>query len=241
MRCRLAIVVCGLLGAGVWSCGSGSGSVTHLDGPGGSSGTGGSSSTGGSSGTGGQGGTTSDGSPRDAPIANDAPPPADARDAPPPNDLRAERPTEGSPCRAQNDCTGSTFPIFCADPDTPRPCGIPCPFFRPCLNDAECRADAGGSVCEVSTGARGPACCVGMRVCMPACTSDQSCRVGEACDPSGHCGPKTCQRDGDCPAHFACAGTCVRRSCSGDGDCPGGFCVLQRCHAQLGTCRGPAP
>jgi hypothetical protein len=240
---RLALVVA--LASALWGCGSGSGSATPPDAPGSGGqggGQGGGGQGGGGQGGGGQGGGV-DAPARDASDARDTSGPADApMPDGPPSDLRVERPTEGSPCRAQQDCVGGTFPsLFCADPDSPRPCGIAC-LERPCSTDDQCRADGGTAVCELSNGTRGPACCLGTRVCMPACSTG-GCLPQEACDPNGHCVPRPCQRDGDCPTHFACfpSGTCGRKICSGDGDCPGGFCLFQRCHSQLGMCRGPVP
>jgi hypothetical protein len=101
------------------------------------------------------------------------------------------------------------------------------------VSDSDCARFGETFICSTQT-------------CVPGCTAETICAVGQVCAASHHCAPRPCASDGDCPQFFACygasgstSGGCNRRVCDTDTDCLGGFCVNSRCYDKLGTCIPP--
>jgi hypothetical protein len=125
---------------------------------------------------------------------------------------------------------------FCLEPGGnpgSGPTFTPTPTVPECLNDSDCARFGETFICSTQE-------------CVPGCTVETICAVGQVCAASHHCVPRPCASDGDCPQFFACygasgstSGGCNRRVCDTDADCLGGFCVNSRCYDTLGTCIPP--
>jgi hypothetical protein len=129
-------------------------------------------------------------------------------------------------------------------------CGICVMPMDPCSTDSDCKLihDAAPAMPMVCAPAGSCVCPVGGKSgsCIAACQSAADCGPEEACDTaSGHCGPKPCNSDSECPSEstidFACAsGVCGPKACTTDVDCGAHFCVNGTCYPKPGSCTPPA-
>jgi hypothetical protein len=157
---------------------------------------------------------------------------------PTPTSTASSTPTP-TPTKPPSGChnTGECEQIgFCLEPGG-NPGSGATPTFTPtvpeCVSDSDCARFGETFICSTQT-------------CVPGCTAETICAVGQVCAASHHCVPRPCASDGDCPQFFACygasgstSGGCNRRVCDTDTDCFGGFCVNSRCYDKLGTCIPP--
>ncbi len=139
----------------------------------------------------------------------------------------------GDCCHDDDDCAE----LGCLGPTESPPCGAPNDEPGDCTIDDECDPEASGQICE-------PIACstIDARRCVPGCTGDDDCRVGEVCgDPVKRCFAQPCDPGNPCPADFHCDESfCARDVCVDDADCDG-WCVEGVCQEQLGVCTPPAP
>lgn len=143
-------------------------------------------------------------------------------------------------CFVDSDCTGDEG-VYCTYADADRVCGICFDDVTACTSDSDCAGNEAGERCDER-----PMClCSPGPVCVPDCTSDDDCSRDEICAESGHCAPKACTADSDCPSTFACdetSGACGRKACAASSDCASGdVCVLGRCEEEPGVCGFPVP
>jgi hypothetical protein len=119
---------------------------------------------------------------------------------------------------------------------------------NPCDTDSDCTTinDAAPPKPMVC-GPGGPCVCPfnGKRgSCILACQGPNDCGPLNACS-SGHCVPKPCTRDDECPSttneDYACGpqGVCAQRTCATDADCLGHYCVNRVCYPSGGICVPP--
>jgi hypothetical protein len=106
-----------------------------------------------------------------------------------------------------------------------------------CADDAACQAQDPMTICVPAQCA-----CNGELTCVPGCTDDSACAVGQACEAL-RCAAKPCAGAADCPQNFDCIPAqdqqrCARRPCTSDSDCDG-TCVLGACHDTPGQCTPP--
>jgi hypothetical protein len=151
-----------------------------------------------------------------------------------------------SACHKNSDCTAG---YECSPGGTPTGCGI-CEMPQyPCSTDGDCKLldDAMPTQPMVCAPAGGCVCPVGGKTgsCIPACQGASGCSADEACAPSGHCIPKPCTTDAECPStqyvDYACtSGACAIKACTTDADCGAHFCVNGACYPQAGACTPPA-
>lgn len=107
-----------------------------------------------------------------------------------------------------------------------------------CSADTECSAMPNG-VCELRTD---NCLCEKIPLCYEGCTKDDQCVQGQVCGADHHCKVKSCAKDGDCPAQFACQNAqCQRKACTASAQCPGAYCVGGLCFDKAGTCELPKP
>jgi hypothetical protein len=156
---------------------------------------------------------------------------------PPPLCPIIECPFVATCCEANGDCTavGGT----CQSPGEPGGCGICNPTPSQCTTDSDCQGTAqvvgvGVLICQPVACA-----CTAASSCVPGCTGDPDCGLGETCDLiGGRCHPRACSGTAPCPPDFDCGvNGCVRRTCTSDATCDG-FCVEGVCRDQLGQCVG---
>lgn len=156
---------------------------------------------------------------------------------PPPSDGDAA-------CSSNDDCTDG---FLCGPGRMVMGCGICEVPQYPCSTDSECVVigDAAPPLPMVCEAARGCTCSVGGKTgsCIPACTSASGCGPDEACS-GGHCVPKPCTSDSECPSSasvdYACeSGVCATKSCKTSADCGAHYCVNRTCFAQAGVCVSP--
>lgn len=148
-------------------------------------------------------------------------------------------------CGTNKDCS---WGLECSPGGTPAGCGICFKPENPCSTDSDCTIidDAAATKPYVCGPGSGCSCGFGPSgECIPACTGPGDCSPDEACSVSGHCVPKPCATDADCPSpstvDYACsAGFCGIKSCSSDADCGGHYCVNGTCYPQPGSCTPPA-
>jgi|GEM_PF-1557895 len=146
-----------------------------------------------------------------------------------------DTPPEGQ-CRTEGDCQDGAS---CRDADQPMPCGICRHPETACGDDAACQP---GEVCEQIVPPR-LCLCEATALCVPACTAETGCPVGQAC-VAGHCAAATCASEISCPTFFTCdvgTGACSRQPCTSDAECGPGHCVNERCFAEFGSCQLPVP
>ena len=131
-------------------------------------------------------------------------------------------------CHTMAECTN----MLCLEPGGNPGSGEPTrtPSAPECVNDSDCTRFGETVICSTQK-------------CVPGCTVETMCAVGQICAASHHCVPRPCVLDADCPQFFACygatsstSGGCSRRVCDMDTDCLGGFCVNRLCYDKLGTC-----
>jgi hypothetical protein len=158
------------------------------------------------------------------------------------------RPTEGTPCRSQDDC-GALFVdsyLECHRPGESWGCGG-CLMGDPtapgnCWSDADCVPDGGATtgtmICDYPPSTR--CCCSCPRMlCVLGCRTNNDCDSGQACNQSYRCEKACVAGDGTCPVDFSCDvnGACRRNSCTSDSECSA-FCVMGSCYDTLGDCEG---
>jgi hypothetical protein len=148
-------------------------------------------------------------------------------------------------CGTSNDCSSG---FSCSPGGTPVGCGICVAPQNACNTDSDCRIidDAAATTPYVCGPPSECECGFGGKTgeCIPACTGPGDCSADEACS-SGHCVPKPCSSDADCPSpstvDYACsAGVCGVKSCSSDADCGAHYCVNRTCYPLPGACTPPA-
>lgn len=125
---------------------------------------------------------------------------------------------------------------FCAPPNSAVGCGACDSTPGTCVTDDDCRIVQPATICEP----RQCACFPDSTVCVPGCTTDSDCGVGQSCDvATNRCDAQPCST-APCPDNFDCrSGRCARRACVDFADCEG-FCVEGLCFEQAGECRPPA-
>jgi hypothetical protein len=147
-------------------------------------------------------------------------------------------------CHSDADCSPA---LSCSPGGRPYGCGICEVPQNPCNTDSDCQVigDAAPAQPMVCVRAGGCVCPVGkVGICIAACHSATDCGADEACAPTGHCGPKPCTSDSDCPStpsvDYACySGACMAKACKSDADCGGHYCVSGTCYPQPGICIPP--
>jgi len=148
-------------------------------------------------------------------------------------------------CGSSNDCHSG---MECSPGGVTIGCGICAMPQNPCSADSDCKLiDDAAPVGPMVCGPGGSCTCpVGGKSgsCIPACQSASDCSSDETCSPTGHCVPKPCTTDAQCPStaavDYACsAGTCAVKSCQTSADCGAHYCVSGTCYAQPGMCVEP--
>ncbi len=133
-------------------------------------------------------------------------------------------------CRSEADCTGF---MSCFRPGDPF-CGI-CMDPPTCADSDEC---SDGQVCDAPS--RSACLCGGGGMICQAHCSERTCDEGLTCDADGLCKATACTNDDECPSGFACdAETCARRTCTTDAQCAGAYCVRGSCFSEPGFCSVP--
>jgi hypothetical protein len=149
-------------------------------------------------------------------------------------------------CGSNADCSNG---FQCSPGGVTIGCGICAMPENPCSTDGDCTliGDAAPSQPMVCGPGGECTCPVGGKSgsCIPACHSASDCGADEACASSGHCVPKPCTSDSDCPStqsiDYACSGgTCATKSCTTNADCGTHYCVSGTCYPQAGVCVAPA-
>jgi hypothetical protein len=138
-------------------------------------------------------------------------------------------------CRADSDCVNA----LCVPAGASAGCG-PCRSGDPaCTTDSDCASQGPTSICAVPVCACQPT----VTACIPGCTADSDCGLGETCGDDHRCAPSPCTLPSDCPDNFMCdGGQCGRQTCAVDSDCAlGPYCVEGGCYPALGQCTLPPP
>lgn len=166
-----------------------------------------------------------------------------------PSDATASQADSTSPdgphtCHNNSDCSSSSGFLFCSPGGTPVGCGTCQASQAPCNMDSECQQihDSAASMTMVC-GPAGPCTCPSpgkTGSCIPACAATFDCSPGLVCQ-SGHCSPRPCSTDSDCPPvgiqDYRCGGgQCSPKACASDADCHGGYCINSACSSQPGAC-----
>jgi hypothetical protein len=108
-----------------------------------------------------------------------------------------------------------------------------------CNVDSDCNPPDAGTANHICTPITCPGCALS-GLCEPGCQAG-SCGTNEMCASTGHCVPKPCTTNADCPNVgnyvYACSSSvCAGKVCSSDADCGADFCVDGYCHTVAGQC-----